>query len=93
MMQFVHTSLHLGEDLPPVLIYEDNRACVYQVQEGYIKSDRTKHIDPKFFFMHELNGKELSIKTIASDSNAAELFTKSLGFNLHWKFSTMIGLS
>jgi hypothetical protein len=93
MMQFVHTSLLLGEDLPPVLIYEDNRACVYQVQEGYIKSDRTKHIDPKFFFMHELNGKELSIKTIASDSNAADLFTKSLGFNLHWKFSTMIGLS
>ena len=92
MMQFVRTSLQLGEGLPPIDIYEDNRACVYQVQDGYIKSDRTKHIDPKFFFMHELHGKELNIKAISSEFNAADLFTKSLGSNLHWKFSNLIGL-
>ena len=91
-MKFVHSSLKLGEDFPPINIYEDNRACVCQVQEGYIKSDRTKHIDPKFYFMHELNGKELNIKNIASENNAADLFTKSLGSNLHWKLSNMIGL-
>ena len=92
IMQFVRTSLKLGEGLSPINIYEDNRACVYQVQGGYVKGDRTKHIDPKFFFMHELNGKELNIKAISSELNAADLFTKSLGSNLHWKFSNMIGL-
>jgi len=32
----------------PTRIYEDNAACVAQIKEGYIKSDRTKHIPPRF---------------------------------------------
>ncbi|XP_074352498.1 secreted RxLR effector protein 161-like [Apium graveolens] len=38
----------------PTTLYEDNEACIIQTREGYIKGDRTKHIDPKFFFAHEL---------------------------------------
>jgi len=33
----------------PTKLYEDNDACVAQIKEGYIKSDRTKHIPPRFF--------------------------------------------
>ena len=36
----------------PTVIFEDNEACITQTREGYIKRDRTKHIDPKFFFIH-----------------------------------------
>ncbi|EMS66121.1 hypothetical protein TRIUR3_20723 [Triticum urartu] len=32
----------------------DNAACVAQVQMGYVKSNLTKHISPKFFYAHEL---------------------------------------
>ena len=63
-----------------------------QVQQGYIKSDRTKHIDPKFFFMHELNGKELDIQPIGSDKNLADFFTKSLGSNIHWRLLRDLGM-
>jgi hypothetical protein len=36
----------------PTIIYEDNAACVAQMQQGYIKSDATKHISPKLFYPH-----------------------------------------
>ncbi|XP_074346893.1 secreted RxLR effector protein 161-like [Apium graveolens] len=38
----------------PTTLYADNEAFIIQTREGYIKGDRTKHIDPKFFFTHEL---------------------------------------
>ena len=37
-----------------IVLYEDNVACIAQVKGRYIKSDRTKHISPKFFYTHEL---------------------------------------
>ncbi|XP_023750362.1 uncharacterized protein LOC111898724 [Lactuca sativa] len=49
MIQLVLTSCGLEKDIGPTLIYEDNSACVTQMKEGYIKSDRKKHIPPKFF--------------------------------------------
>ena len=42
-----------GIDLPTI-IYEDNSACVTQMDTGYIKSNITKHISPKLFYPHEL---------------------------------------
>ncbi|XP_070674069.1 secreted RxLR effector protein 161-like [Malus domestica] len=38
----------------PTVIHEDNAACVAQMKEGFIKGDKTKHISPKFFNVHEL---------------------------------------
>ena len=32
----------------PSIIYEDNAACITQMQTGYVKSNITKHIAPKF---------------------------------------------
>ena len=80
------------EKLSPIAIYEDNSACVAQVQQGYIKSDRTKHINPKSFFMYDLNGKQLEVKRIASDKNLADLFTKTLGSNKHWDLMHGLGM-
>jgi len=36
----------------PTIIYEDNTACVAQMDMGYIKSNITKHIAPKLFYPH-----------------------------------------
>ncbi|XP_063946175.1 secreted RxLR effector protein 161-like [Daucus carota subsp. sativus] len=38
----------------PTILFEDNEACITQTKEGYIKGDRTKHIDQKNFFTYEL---------------------------------------
>jgi len=61
-------------------LYEDNVACVAQIKEGYIKSDRTKHIPPRFFsYTQELEkNKEVDIQYICLSDNAADLFTKAL---------------
>ena len=49
------------------------------VKEGYIKSDRTKHISPKFFFTHDLQEKgNISVQQIRSSDNLADLFTRAL---------------
>ena len=50
------------------------------MKEGYTKSDRTKHIPPKFFsFTQELEiNKEMNIQYIRSSDNMTDLFTKAL---------------
>jgi hypothetical protein len=90
-LKYVRKALNVRTKLNATIIYEDNRACIAQVQQGYIKGERTKHIDPKFFFTHELNGKEVDIKAIASTENLADLLTKSLGSTLHWKLMIKMG--
>ena len=63
----------------PTVLFEDNEACITQTREGYIKADRTKHIDPKFFFTHELQQRgEIDVCQIRSCENPADLFTKVL---------------
>ena len=63
----------------PTTIYKDNAACMEQIKEGYIKGDRTKHISPKFFFIHELQkSHKIEVKQIRSSDNVADLFTKAL---------------
>jgi len=70
-----------GFNIVPIhtIIYEDNSACVAQVQSGYIKSNVTKHISSKFFYTHELqkNGK-IMVTHVKSCDNLADVFTKVL---------------
>jgi hypothetical protein len=63
----------------PTIIYDDNAACVAQMHMGYVKSNLTKHIAPKFFYPHELqkSGK-IKILQARSCGNLVDLFTKSL---------------
>jgi hypothetical protein len=65
----------------PIIIYEDNAACIDQMQSVYVKNNVTKHITPKIFYPHELqvNG-EISIMQIKSCDNLAYLFTKFLSY-------------
>jgi len=75
------------------IIYEDNTACIAQLKEGYIKGDRTKHISPKFFFMHDLQKKgDISIQQIRSCDNLEYLFTKSLPSRIFEQLVQKIGL-
>ena len=57
MMNFVQSSSGIGSLKSPTIIYEDNAACIAQMQTGYIKSNITKHISPKLFYPHDLQEK------------------------------------
>ena len=76
----------------PTTLYEDNAACIHQIQKGYIKGDRTKHIAPKFFYTSEVNGSEVEVTKVNSEDNVADIFTKSLGSTQHWKLLRKMGL-
>ncbi|KAG7549820.1 Reverse transcriptase RNA-dependent DNA polymerase [Arabidopsis thaliana x Arabidopsis arenosa] len=78
----------------PTRLYEDNAACVAQIEEGYIKSDRTKHIPPRFFsYTQELEkNKEVDVQYIRSSDNAADLFTKALPTSTFRKHVQSIGM-
>ena len=79
MINHIQQSCGIGSIESPTIIYEDNAACVAQMQTGYIKSNITKHISPKWFFSHNLQKSgEISILQVKSCDNLADLFTKSL---------------
>ena len=62
----------------PIVIYGDDATCIAQIEAGYIKGDRIKHILPNFFFTHELLGSYIDVMQVRSSDNIAYLFTKSL---------------
>ena len=37
----------------PTIIYQDNAACVTQMQTCYVKNNLTKHVAPKYFYPHD----------------------------------------
>jgi hypothetical protein len=77
--QHVQNACGINNAPTPTIIYEDNSSCIAQVQSGYIKSNTTKHILPKFFYTHEMqkNG-EIMVTRVKSCDNLADVFTKVL---------------
>ncbi|KAL5567269.1 hypothetical protein UlMin_030433 [Ulmus minor] len=74
------TTCGLPVSKDPTILYEDNATYITQIKEGYIKSDRTKHIPSKFFsFTQELEkNKDVNVQYVRSSENIADLFTKAL---------------
>lgn len=87
-----HCQLSSVTDVPTT-IFEDNAACVAQVNEGFVKGDRTKHLPPKLFYTHEKQKeKEIVVKQVRSSDNLADLFTKSLPKSTFQKLLHGIGM-
>jgi hypothetical protein len=84
----MHTSYGICALESPMIIYEDNVACVAQMQTGYIKTNYTKYISLKLFYPHELqdHGKISMLQTKSCD-NLVDLFTKSLPFTIFDKYA------
>jgi hypothetical protein len=93
MINHIQQSCGIDSIESPTIIYEDNSACVTQMQMGYIKSNITKHIAPKLFYPHELQESgEINIMQIKSCDNLADLFTKSLPTFVFQKLVHGIGM-
>ncbi|KAL0329129.1 UNVERIFIED_CONTAM: hypothetical protein Sradi_4899600 [Sesamum radiatum] len=93
MIQHIRGTCGLSlEKIIPMILYEDNAACIAQLKERYIEGDRTKHISPKFFFTHDLqkNG-DIDVQQVRSSENLADLFTKALPTAIFKKLVYNIG--
>ncbi|GKE75916.1 hypothetical protein Tco_1537957 [Tanacetum coccineum] len=87
MTQLIVTSCRLNNEKSPTIIHEDNAACVAQMKEGYIKSDRTKHIPPRYFAYTQdlIKDNQIEMKYVQSSNNSADLFTKALSTSVFKK--------
>jgi hypothetical protein len=93
MINHIQQSCGISVIDSPTIIYEDNAACVAQMDKGYIKSNITKHISPKLFYPHELQQEgEINILPTKSCDNLADLFTKSLPASSFKKYVIGIGM-
>ena len=93
MINHIQESCGIGVIDSPTIIYEDNAACVTQMETSYIKSNITKHISPKLFYPLELQQKgEINILQTKSCDNLADLFTKSLSSSSFEKCVKGIGM-
>jgi hypothetical protein len=54
MVHYILTSCGIGSLESPTIIYEDNAACVVQMETGYAKTNLNKHVAPKLFVPHDL---------------------------------------
>ena len=93
MIYLIREKYGLKCDKVPTTLYEDNAACITQLQGGFIKGDRTNHISPKLFYTHELqkNG-DINVQQIRSSDNVADLFTKSLPTTTFKKMVHKLGM-
>ena len=63
----------------PTLIFEDNRTCIAWAEGAVAGSDKAKHIDLREHFVHEaVEKKILTLVSVASAENAADILTKPL---------------
>ncbi|GJY78501.1 disease resistance CC-NBS-LRR class family protein [Tanacetum coccineum] len=94
MTQLIVTSCGLNNEKSPTIIHEDNAACVAQMKEGYIKSDMTKHIPPRYFTYTQdlIKDNQIEMKYVQSSNNSANLFTKALPTSVFKKHVHAIGM-
>lgn len=71
--------IHQEYEVGPALIYQDNLSTIQLVKNGRSNSERTRHIDIKFFFLHDRIKSDHIIVTYKSTKEMiADLLTKPL---------------
>ncbi|TPX45167.1 DNA-directed DNA polymerase [Synchytrium endobioticum] len=63
----------------PIDVFVDNQSAVKQINQGYIRTQSNKHIDPKYYRTREfISNGDIRVHHIPGDENPADLFTKTL---------------
>ncbi|KAM3380141.1 hypothetical protein P3S68_005714 [Capsicum galapagoense] len=78
MIHLIREKCGVKYDNLPIILYRDNAAYITHLKGGFINGDRTKHILPKLFYIHELQkNDDINVQQIRSTDNVIDLFTKS----------------
>ena len=87
MQEILTKQCKMNQKFKPTVIFEDNAACITQMNTGFIKADRVKHISPHIFgFAQDLiEIGQIKIKKIESENNIANMLTKALPTYKHRK--------
>jgi hypothetical protein len=76
-----------GYIMLPLVLNQDNMSTIRMIINGKSSSERTRHIEARFFFAHDrLSKKELVLKHCPDPEMVADLLTKPLQGSLFQKF-------
>ena len=68
-----------GHPQPPALIYQDNMSTIQLIENGRSNSERTRHIDVRFFFLHDRQRTgDVEIKYLPTERMITDILTKPL---------------
>ena len=71
--------IHQEYEVGPVLIYQDNLSTIQLVKNGRSNNERTRHIDIKFFFLHDrIKADHIIVICKITKEMIADLLTKPL---------------
>ena len=68
-----------GYDVGPVVLHQDNMSCMALVKKGSPASDRSRHIDIRYFWVKQLvDGKEALVRHLGTERMFANVMTKAV---------------
>jgi hypothetical protein len=68
-----------GHHQPPALIHQDNQSTIQLIRNGRSNSERTRHIDIRYFFLHDrLSTGDIDIQYLPTQDMTADILTKPL---------------
>ena len=94
MLKIILEHCGIAQDDKPTIIFEDNAACSAQVEVGFIKTDRVKHICLQIFgFTQDLiQSGQIEVKKIDSAHNVADMLAKALPTYTHRRLVQEAGM-
>jgi hypothetical protein len=71
--------IHQGYDMGPATLYQDNLSTIKLIENGRSNSERTHHINIRYFFVKDrVDGKEVRLQYMSTDDMIADILTKPL---------------
>ena len=68
-----------GHHQPPATIYQDNQSTIQLIRNGRSNSERTRHVDIRYFFLHDRTRTgDIAITYLPTEEMIADLLTKPL---------------
>ncbi|KAM3394005.1 hypothetical protein P3S68_003006 [Capsicum galapagoense] len=77
MIHLIRENCGVKYDNLPIILYRDNSVYIAHLKVGFINGERTKHILPKLFYIHELQkNDDINVQQLRSTYNVIDLFIK-----------------
>jgi hypothetical protein len=71
--------IHQGYELPPATVFQDNKSTISLVEKGRSTSERTRHINIRFFFVKDkIDSGYVKIEYLPTGEMIADILTKPL---------------
>ena len=68
-----------GHPQPPALVYQDNQSTIQLIRNGRSNSERTRHVDVRYFFLHDrISTGDVDIVYLPTTDMIADILTKPL---------------